>query len=133
MKAKPTSSASITPSKRAFGDQIELATEVFLQRQGLRSIERQHFARHGEIDLIMQDRDCVVFVEVRYRQSEFFGGGLQSVDARKQERLIKAASLFLASQPKFAKSPCRFDVIAVSGQIGALQFDWRRDAFQVES
>jgi putative endonuclease len=67
----------------------------FLNRQGLIFIDRNYHCRMGEIDLIMEDADTIVFIEVRYRKSELFGGAMASVTPKKQQRVIKAAQHYL--------------------------------------
>ncbi len=119
-------------SKRDFGSQIELSVEQFLQQHGLRTITHQSNTRYGEIDLVMRDADVLVFVEVRYRASDRFGGGLVSVDTRKQARLRKAAEIFLSQHHVYASTACRFDVVAVSGPHNKLIFDWVKDAIHTE-
>lgn len=84
----------------------------------------------GEIDLIMMHGHTLVFVEVRYRRSGTFGGGIQSVDAKKQFRLAKVASHFLQRHSAFARAPCRFDVVAVSGTAQDPNIDWIAHAFE---
>lgn len=85
----------------------------YLQKEGLTLLERNFSSRAGEIDLIMQDRDTLVFIEVRKRSRRDFGGALASITRAKQQRLIKTAQLFLQ---KTRKNPaCRFDVVALDG------------------
>lgn len=117
-------------AKRAFGDQVEAAAAVMLTKAGLKVLARQASSRYGEIDLVMQDGEIIVFVEVRYRADDRFGGGLESVDRHKQARLIKAAQAWVVQNPRVAMSPMRFDVIAAQGHIDALQFQWVKDAFR---
>ena len=96
---------------------------------GLRLLERNWSCRSGELDLVMLDGDTVVFVEVRYRRHVAWGGALESVDRRKQHKLIKTAQLFLQKESRWASRPCRFDVVAISatGNNGAI--NWIRNAF----
>lgn len=115
---------------RSVGDEAEARALQHLLGHGLALIERNYrvaagpYARGGEIDLILRDRDgTVVFVEVRSRSARGQGGAAASIGAVKQRRLIFAAQSFLlrwATPP-----PCRFDVVAVDGD--ALQ--WLRGAF----
>jgi putative endonuclease len=112
----------------AIGRQAEDCALAYLQAQGLVLIERNYRCRGGEIDLIMRDGGHIVFVEVRYRASQRFGGALASVGVRKQARLRLAASHFLAT--KRADRPARFDVAAVSPDQGRLAIQWIKDAFQ---
>lgn len=106
------------------GNAREDAALAHLIEQGLTPVTRNHRCRGGEIDLVMRDRDCLVFVEVRYRRSAGFGGALASVDARKQQRIILAAQHYLAGNGW--RGPCRFDVVAFDGDGG---HTWVRDAF----
>lgn len=108
------------------GDKERLAG-AFLERHGLRLVTRNYRCRRGEIDLVMREADTLVFVEVRFRASDRFGTPAESVDAHKQRRLAAAAAHFLQHHP--STLPCRFDVLAVSGND---RIDWIRDAFHVD-
>ena len=74
-----------------------------LERAGLRLRAANVRYRFGELDLVMDDADVLVFVEVRYRRAGDFGGGAASVDARKRGRLVRAASAYLASSPALSQ------------------------------
>lgn len=100
----------------------------FLRAQGLALVERNYHSRFGEIDLIMDDRDCLIFVEVRYRRQARFGSGAESVDPRKQARLIACARHYLQHHPRAAQRPCRFDVVAIDGG-SKPAIEWIADAF----
>ena len=94
-------------------------------------IERNYRCRFGEIDLIMREPGCLVFVEVRYRGSASFSSPLLTVDARKQAKIRRSASAWLASRPHFADESVRFDVVAIAGTTDApLTIQWVRDAFR---
>ena len=112
---------------RPSGAEAEDLACAWLQARGLRLRERNYRSRRGEIDLIMQDGDQLVFVEVRYRNSSRYGSAAESVTTAKQTRLISAASHYLQGQA--GALACRFDVLALSGPSGE-QVDWIRDAFQ---
>lgn len=124
--------ARAEPDRRACGDAVETAALAFLETQGLQLLARNASARGGELDLVMQDGIALVFVEVRYRGSEAFGGGAASVDAGKRRRLVRAAQAYLLRHPRHADAPCRFDVIAASGDPAAPALDWLRDAFRAD-
>lgn len=113
---------------RDSGDAAEAHAQVFLEQRGLRLLQRNWACRSGELDLVMLDGDTVVFVEVRYRRHAGWGGALASVDARKQQKLIRAAQLFLQKESRWARHPCRFDVVAL-GTHEADESDWIRNAF----
>lgn len=124
--------ARAEPDRRARGDAVETAALAFLEANGLRLLARNASARGGELDLVMAEGGSVVFVEVRYRGSAAFGGGAASVDAGKRRRLVRAAQVWLLRHPRHADAPCRFDVIAASGDPAAPAFEWLRDAFRAD-
>lgn len=111
------------------GAQVEEAARRHLQRSGLQHLHSNFQAKTGELDLIMLDAECVVFVEVRYRQSQRYGGGATSIDFRKQQRLRKTASFYLLTHPELSGQPCRFDVISASGSPADPVLQWIRRAF----
>lgn len=101
-----------------------------LQRAGLRVLARNFRTRFGEIDLICRDGDVLVFVEVRYRaRTSGYGSGADSVTAAKRQRLIIAAGQYRQAHPALTELPCRFDVVAITGQANAPLIDWRQRAF----
>lgn len=103
----------------------------FLQSQGLQLVAKNFRRRGGEIDLIMRDRNVLVFVEVRYRASRRFIQPGLTVDIHKQRKLVRTAALFLARHTHHADATMRFDVVAV---LDAQRPDcrWIRDAFRPE-
>jgi len=124
-------------SRRIRGDAVEDAALAHLQAHGLRLLSRNAASRGGEIDLVMLDNrgtdgGAVVFVEVRYRADTRFGGGVASVDAGKRGRLVRAAQVFLQRHPRHADAPCRFDVVAASGDPALPVLDWLQDAFRAD-
>ena len=76
-------------------------------------MERNFRCKGGEIDLLMQDKNTLVFIEVRKRADKEYGGAAASVTSAKQQRLIAAAQYYL--QRYTMLPPCRFDVIAIDG------------------
>ncbi len=95
------------------GYREEARAQAHLEANGLRLMDRNVRYRCGELDLIMQDGDCLVFVEVRYRNRNDWGGAAASITPAKQQRLIRAAQLHLQQHPW--PGPCRFDVVALDG------------------
>jgi putative endonuclease len=101
----------------------EREAERLLERHGLRIVARNYRTRVGEIDLVAQDGDVLVFVEVRLRARDGFGGAAASIGPAKQRRLAAAASLYLS---RLGRAPrCRFDVVTLDD--GAPR--WLRGAF----
>jgi putative endonuclease len=112
---------------QVLGESAEDDACAYLQARGLRLVERNYRVRGGEIDLIMRSADgTLVFVEVRARSHDGFGGAAASVGARKRQRIILAARHYLARLP--AEPACRFDVVTLDA--GRLQ--WLPAAFAVQ-
>ncbi len=111
------------------GRWAETETEKFLRANGLKFLVRNFRCRRGEIDLIMADSDILVFVEVRFRRSQRFGSGLESVTASKRRRLFAAAGFFLAQGVTHPANRCRFDVVSVTRRNYRPEFQWVRNAF----
>ncbi len=107
------------------GEKGEDAACRFLKTRGYQIVARNWRARVGEIDIIARDGDVLVFVEVKARSGDGFGGPEAAVHPGKQRRLIRTAMAFMASTQ--CDLPMRFDVVAMlPGKVRLL-----RDAFQV--
>ena len=124
--------ATPAPSPRALGSEYEQAARRELERHGLRLRDSNVGYRFGELDLVMDHGETLVFIEVRYRSGGGFGDGAVSVDARKRRRIARAAAAYLAAHSALARRTCRFDVVAVSGAVQAPCFDWIRNAFTLD-
>ena len=107
------------------GNRGEDLAAAFLARAGLRLITRNYRCRYGEIDLILQDGDTLVFVEVRSRAGNAFGGAASSITAAKRERLLRTARHYLSGAGP--EPPCRFDAVLLTGD--PPHIEWLRDAF----
>lgn len=116
-------------SSQQRGTDAEQHACQWLERHGLSLLTRNWRCRHGELDLIMLDGETIVFVEVRLRKQQHFGGAAASVTAAKQLRLHNSASLFLSDHPELGEQPCRFDVVAATGDHQRYTFNWIKDAF----
>jgi putative endonuclease len=124
--------ATSRTDRQVDGDAAESAACAHLESAGCRLLARNARFRVGEIDLVMREGDVVVFVEVRLRRDDRFGGALASVDAGKRRRLARAARAWLAANPSLADAPCRFDVVAVGGADGLAVREWLRAAFTID-
>lgn len=113
----------------ALGDRAEGAAFDYLVRRGLRPVTRNFRCRGGEIDLIMLDGECLVFVEVRFRSSSRFAQPGHTVDRHKQRKIIRTAAMFYARNHRYANHVMRFDVVAIEGG-SPLSIQWLRDAFR---
>lgn len=116
--------------RKQLGNNSEEIARSYLEAQGYRLVTHNFTCKTGEIDLIMQKDDMLVFVEVRSRSSRRYGEPSETVNQKKQEKLRKAAVYYLYRNPQLARCYCRFDVISIVWQNGAAQIEWIADAFQ---
>jgi putative endonuclease len=106
------------------GAAAEALAARFLAARGLTIVERNYRCRGGEIDLIARERDTLVFVEVRLRSGDAFGGARASITAAKRRRLERAASHYLAQVGR--EPPCRFDAILLDA-LNSERIEWLKD------
>lgn len=119
------------PGKAQTGREAEQRARRYLEQRGLRHITGNYRCRQGELDLVMEEGETLVFVEVRYRSDARFGTGAESVDGRKQRRLIQAAHHYLQRHPRLSERPCRFDVVSIGPANRTQAVEWIRNAFEV--
>jgi putative endonuclease len=121
----------VRTDNRVVGDKAEDLAYRYLVKHGLTPVRRNFNCRLGELDLIMRDAHCLVVVEVRYRNCHSFVAAEQTIDYRKQGKLIRTAAMFLAWNEQFASLPLRFDVVGVDSDAqGNTRINWIRDAFR---
>ncbi|WP_456412322.1 YraN family protein [Thiolapillus sp.] len=107
------------------GEAAEALARRWLQAQGLTFNEQNYRCKSGEIDLVMQDGETLVFVEVRYRSRREFGSAIDSITPAKQQKLLHAAQHYLQ---RFRHTPaCRFDIIGIDREH---RVQWIRNAIQ---
>lgn len=102
-------------NRRTVGSTNEQKAAEFLEGQGMQMIARNYRIRSGEIDLIAKDGAYLVFAEVKYRSSERRGTPLEAVNTRKQRVIVRTAQHFMMKYGYPADTPCRFDVVGISG------------------
>jgi putative endonuclease len=112
-------------SRAADGKSAEDLAATYLAARGLTLLERNYRCRMGEIDLILRDRDTLVFAEVRLRKHADFGGAAASITPSKQRRVLAAARYYLSGQ---MERPCRFDVIVLE-RLASDAIEWIKNAF----
>lgn len=117
---------------RSKGAEFETLALKYLRKQGLTERGRNLYSRGGEIDLLMQDQDSLVFVEVRFRQSASHGSALESVTPQKQAKIVRAAKHYLHKHALWQHN-VRFDVVAIEPAAKWLlkryQITWVKAAF----
>jgi putative endonuclease len=119
------------PSKREVGEAAEQRALAFLQERGLRLIEANYYCRQGEVDLIMEEGEDLVFVEVRYRADTRFSHPFETIGPEKQRRIAAAARHYLAARAVEDRS-IRFDTVAVIGPGERPAIEHVRDGFRPE-
>jgi putative endonuclease len=117
-------------TSHARGKVTEAFAEKYLTQHGLIPVDRNIHCRQGEIDLVMRDGDTFVFVEVKYRKNNHFGAALEAVSLAKQNKIRHCVAFFFhkANLNEY-NTPCRFDVIALEGNINQPQVTWLKNAF----
>jgi putative endonuclease len=101
---------------RALGAQAEARAAQYLQRKGYRVVDRNWTCRGGEIDLVCEHGDTLVFVEVRARADTRHGAPLETVHDLKRRRLVRAAEVYLTKKQLWDRA-CRFDVVGIAGDV----------------
>lgn len=93
------------------GAAAETAAWQFLQAQGCRLLARNWHCAFGEIDLVVEHRQILVFVEVRYRKNQNYGGAGHSITAAKLAKMQRSAEYYL--QQHRIRQPCRLDAVLI--------------------
>lgn len=121
-----------TPRERAFpfhGTGAEFLAGQYFSDRGYRILERNYRGKRGEIDLIVERENEVVFVEVRYRSSSTFGRPVETVTHAKRCKLSLTALQFIDEHGIEGKS-LRFDVLAVMPTKSGLDMEHFENAFE---
>ena len=104
---------------REKGQLAEKEAAKYLKKRGYKVLEQNFFSRFGEIDIIAEKDEYLIFIEVKCRKSDVFGGGAAAVDRRKQERIKKTAMLYLQ---RYKEEPAvRFDVVVIKNADGKIR------------
>ena len=123
--------ALLTKAKHLLrGESAEQEACQYLIKQNLKLITRNYRCKFGEIDIVMKDKQTLVFAEVRFRKNSHFGDGAESITTSKQSKLIKTAQYYLQQHPEYSQLACRFDVLSMAPSTTNSKIDWIKDAFQ---
>ena len=124
---------TILDPRRFFGQEGEAEAERYLRRKGYRIVARNVRSSLGELDLVAEDGQTLVFIEVKARRSGEFGGAIHAVHRQKQQKLARLASQFLAQRHWMERS-CRFDVVLLQATDSSeLRVEHIQNAFDVPS
>ncbi len=120
----------MTKERQILGESGEGAAFEFLKKEGYRILERNYTTPLGEIDIIAQDRDCLVFVEVKSLSDTSYILPQEMLNKRKQEQIIRVALSYLKAKG-LRDADCRFDCVAVVFSPGREpEIELIKDAFQ---
>ena len=116
---------------RQFGLDSEGFASEFLKKKGYRILERNYRTHRGEMDIVAEDAGDLVFVEVKARRGDQFGGPHAAVEWRKQQQLIRVAVHYMARH-RIHNRNCRFDLVLISeDSLQDRKIDLLRNAFDV--
>ena len=118
-------------NKQKLGSLAEDLALNYLINKGYKPLAKNFFCKYGEIDLIMQKNNIIVFIEVRCKTANSLYTPLESITKAKTIKIKKTADAFLAKNNKLSESLCRFDIISIShnGNKDEFSIDWITDAF----
>ena len=114
------------------GKQGEDLAAAHLAENGYRILERNYRSVFGEIDIVAEEGDTLVFVEVKSRRSEAYGDPQLAVGPKKQRKISRVAMSYL-SEKGWNRRPARFDIVAVKLRPSGNLIELIRNAFELAS
>lgn len=132
-------------AKNNLGQWAEQEAVKLLLQHGYEIVKLNYFSRFGEIDIIAQSKQELIFVEVKARTSTQMGHAFETVNQSKQQKMIKTAFKFLQEYPQYEQYYCRFDVIGfdlhhkiaknVQQDLSKISYDqsWIENAFTLDA
>ncbi|QOL25977.1 YraN family protein [Thalassotalea sp. LPB0316] len=125
-----SSAQEISQTTRSIGQEMEAVAINHLKAHGLTLVKQNFSSKFGEIDLIFQTQDTLIFVEVKYRKSNAYGGAIHAIPTQKQQKIVKTAQFYM-QQAKLNEynTSCRFDVVAIQGSAAHPEITWLKNAF----
>ncbi|WP_315075656.1 YraN family protein [Acinetobacter guillouiae] len=132
-------------AKNNLGQWAEQEAVKLLLQDGYEIVKLNYFSRFGEIDIIAQSKQELIFVEVKARTPTQMGHAFETVNQSKQQKMIKTAFKFLQEHPQYEQYYCRFDVIGfdlhhkiaknVQQDLSKISYDqsWIENAFTLDA
>ncbi len=117
---------------KSIGNQAEAIARKWLRNNKITIKEKNFYSRYGELDIIALEGRTLCFIEVRYRRLALFGSAAETVATSKRNKLTKTADYYLMKNPCYTKHPCRFDIIAINGDLSNPKIDWYKNAFIID-
>ncbi|MBI1818996.1 MAG: YraN family protein [Nitrospirae bacterium] len=121
----------MTMKSLEYGREAETYAASYLKQKGYKIVEKNYKTRFGEIDLIATDRNTLVFLEIKARQNDHFGGPAGAVTRTKRQKIVKMAKFYLMS--KKIERDIRFDVLLIVGALESPSVELIQNAFDGES
>lgn len=130
---RPASPSNPSTPQQRIGRAAEQYASQWLASRGLAPIAHNYHCAYGELDIVAQHGDTLVFIEVRYRKGLSHGGALASITKHKQRRIAQAAMHYLQAHHIPATVNCRFDVLGVcKNDYEQWQCHWVQGAFEYD-
>ncbi|MBP1749283.1 MAG: uncharacterized protein H6Q52_1822 [Deltaproteobacteria bacterium] len=107
-------SGNIVSDRRLTGNEGEDRAAAILTEQGYKIISKNFRSPFGEIDIIAEDKDYLVFIEVKRRRGHSFGTSFEAIDSRKKLHIIRSAQIYLKANHCLYRR-IRFDVVGIDG------------------
>ena len=123
----PTKSGKTSYLRGRWAEQTALEYLLDKKLKLLEKISDQHLVK---CCLIMQDKNIILFIEIRYRSSNNFHSALESINRKKCERIIITSNQYLSQNRGASHMDCRFAVVALSGKQETPTIEWIKNAFQ---
>lgn len=114
-------------NSREKGQFYERQAQHYLESHGLKTIECNYYCPYGELDVIMQDGETLVFVEVKFRKNKAKGGANYALSAQKQAKLKRTIYHYLAAK-NLTNQALRIDYVAITGE-PTVTLNWVKNVF----
>ncbi len=111
------------------GEKGEGLAVKFLKKKGYKIIKQNYKTPIGEIDILAKDKETLVFIEVKTRESVEYGLPFEAVNSYKKRKIANVALLYLKRFKEIP--PCRFDIVSIYYKQGKPEFELIKDAFEL--
>lgn len=121
------------PNRKKLGKVGEILAYRYLKRRGYTILARNYSTPMGEIDIVAEDGDVLVFVEVKMRRSDAYGLPYEAINSKKMQKLTRLAQLYIKRKNLYNRE-VRFDIISIlaQGRFGRKSIRLIKNAFYVK-
>ena len=121
----------IIKTAKQSGRMAENIAADYLDKQGIKIVHRNFHSRFGEIDLIGLEKQTLLFIEVRFRKNEKHLTVVETINQHKCRKIILTSEYFLNKHRNYQSCQCRYDVIAITGNLDESAIEWIKNAFRL--